>query len=140
MENSSRRGQESHIVKNSGHDNRTNHHNPVSQGNIYLAIEFLRCMHRFDLGKVREFHDLRQQLKPILPSSVKLTHTSTYNYTGGGGTYLESTRDSRLTSNNTGKYCHNETGIEHARGNSQVKGVGICTWHDTDVSSLADIL
>lgn len=44
------------------HDDCSNHHDPVCEGNVDLPVELLRGMNNFNLRKVRKFHDLRQEL------------------------------------------------------------------------------
>ena len=50
---------ETYVVVDCCHDNRSNHHQPVCEGDVDLAVEFLRGMVDLDMGEVGELHDLR---------------------------------------------------------------------------------
>ena len=51
------------IVIYGGYDHRPNHHCPVCHRYIYLSVEFIACMYRFDVREVRSLHYLREQLE-----------------------------------------------------------------------------
>lgn len=40
-------------------NHRSNHHDPISKGNIDLPVVLLRGMNDFNLREVGKFHDLR---------------------------------------------------------------------------------
>lgn len=49
---------ETYIVVDCRYDNRSDHHQPVCEGDVDLAVELFRGMVDLDVGEVGQLHDL----------------------------------------------------------------------------------
>lgn len=91
-----------HIIVNRSYYHSTNHQEPISHGDIYLAMKVFAGMNHFNMWEVAHPHDLREE--------------------------LEAARDHCLGGNNRRQYCYYERWVKHSRGYSIEERVRVCSF------------